>query len=99
MNQATTIESTKAPLAGELQAWRRALCTELFTLTSPLRAPSLKRRARDIELSIAVVDYGLHKLEGTGMTLAELPLGDLLRAAGYDVTSDLLPHRGSLLDW
>jgi hypothetical protein len=80
-----------------LRAIWLALTRARFSIKSPLRDVNEKRKAYELGLSLDVIHYGLHRLEGTGRTLEDLPLGELLREAGYEPHGDVLPYRGSVL--
>ena len=69
-----------------LTAWRHTLCDELLTIKSPIRDKETMGRSTNLKLSIRVIDFGLRIIiEDTGYALTTLRLGDLMRAAGYEV--------------
>jgi hypothetical protein len=61
---------------------RRTLCDELLALPPRIRDAELLAKQRSIDLSIQVVDFGPGVLQGTGLSLSDIRLGDLMSQAG-----------------
>jgi hypothetical protein len=92
----------------QLTEWREVLCTERIEIKSPIRDPKLLGLEQNLKLSIGSIDRGPEKmrLADGGRDLTTLRLGELMIAAGYEVTGadrdhnfvGKLPWFGSLTD-
>ena len=67
-----------------LVTWRTTLCAELMTITSPIRDKDTKDRADGLTFSIRLIDFGFAICTlGPLLSVTSLPLGQLMREAGY----------------
>ena len=90
------LDAAMAPLLKRLDEfadWRARMVDELTALprtdARDMRKPGIRAhtwgRRWNLERSIKALDVGLHLFEGTGYSLENSRLGDLIREAGYEV--------------
>ena len=72
------------PWHAHLHEWRAVLCSELLALPPRIRDTHLLAVQRSLDLSIQVIDFGIDLLDGTGLALVDLRVGELIAAAGYE---------------
>ena len=82
-NVAPQIAAVTTQLA-EVTEWRSVLCDRLLAEPPRPRTDVARGRVQALTLSIQAIDRGLGVMSGSGWEQETLPLGELMRAAGYE---------------
>jgi hypothetical protein len=83
----------------QLKAWRDQCADELEALPPRIRTDRDLGRKRNLELSILTINRGPGVLHDTGFAIENLPVGELIRAAGYEAAPTVAVNAVATLPW